>query len=188
MASEADDLLASLDAEFGKKPREKKERSKEYFNQAKGISFAKSQLEYMQFGGDKDLSEFEQANVLAKKMSIKRDWVPTERLTYVVTQHCDCCGRKVEFLGSEYVRFRSEERRATITRRAEVCTDLFLFKRDAPELPDLIEYITETVKRCPSCIRDEKQVSDLWDTVMPPVKRVKQDTLAGLDELIKEIK
>ena len=167
-------LLAELDAEFGKPGKRAKGTGadkSQYFNQAKHspstkaeLTSAAAQLARTQFTNFEDWAlhaAMLEANALAKQMDIRPSWIPDARITYVIVQHCNCCGRKVRFIGGEYMRFQSKLQKATIIRRAEVCPDLFLQSK----YPDLIEEIVQTVARCPECIDEERKVEKLVDAL-----------------------
>jgi hypothetical protein len=160
-------LLAELDAEFGKKPKDRKggggARSPRDF-----ASDAKSQLERAQFTSFSDWElhlQMLEANAYAKQIDWRPSWIPEARLTYVIQQHCDCCGDNVKFIGGEYIRFRSKRDRATIIRRAEVVPNLWHYGWDGEPLPDLIDEMYQTVPRCPGCIEVERRAVEIWEAV-----------------------
>jgi hypothetical protein len=173
---EAVDLLAELDAEFGKKPKPARKQhaigagSKDRSDGKQRLLSAKEQIEMFQF---KDISDWRayreqlEANEIAQQLAVDPLWLPDARLTYIVEQTCACCNRKVEYVAGDYVRFRSPRQRAVIIRRAEVCTDLAHFGKmqldgSIEPLPDLVDTIRQSVPRCAVCIRDERQVEEMW--------------------------
>ena len=174
--SEVDKLLADLDAEFGKKPRAKKPQPSTPTKDLKSwASSAAAQLARTRFSGQaewRQFAEMMEANEQSKRMDWSPIWTPEARVTFITVQHCKCCCRSVEFIGGEYVRFKSSRQQATITRRAEVCTDLWHYRRD---LPDLIEELHQEVGRCPQCIKDEKQIDEIWDSIIEKEQQLELD-------------
>ena len=166
--TDAEKLLAELDAEFGKKPKGKRLT---FGTKDKGTTKAwgdttAAQLARMSFTNQADwftYREMMEANEQSKRMNWSPTWQPEARLIFVTIQHCRSCSRSVEFIGGEYVRFRSERQRATITRRAEVCSDIFHFNR---EIPELVEEIHQEVGRCPECLRDEQRIDEIWNQII----------------------
>jgi len=158
------DLLAELDAEFGKQPRQARAKTDMYS--------AKAQLERMQFTNYYDWEQHKlqiEANEYAAAADWRPSWIPEARLTYCIRQYCETCGGRSDFIGGEYIRFRSKQSRATIVRRAEVCTDLWhRGLSDGDPLPDLVDHFTQHVARCPGCIMVEQQALDLWILATQP--------------------
>jgi hypothetical protein len=179
-SKETQDLLAELDAEFGKSAKRGKGADKRsYFNQAKhqGVQTtekppgnAREQVERLQFPNFSDWQahiEMRAANEWAAGMDWRPSWIPDARITYVVVQRCDCCADSVSFIGGEYVRFQSKRIRGSIIRRAEVCTDLFHYAlQGSNPLEDIIEELHQSVARCPGCIRVEQKALELWDAMV----------------------
>lgn len=169
-SDELDNLLAELDAEFGKKPKAPKRGapSASTSDKLRALYSAKAQLERTEFT---NIAEWEmhrqmlEANELAKQLDWQPAWVPVARLTYIVRQHCMSCGDEVEFIGGEYIRFTSTRAKATITRRAEVCPDLFHFGFKGEPLPDLVDEIYQQVPRCPGCIKLEQKALEIWNAL-----------------------
>jgi len=166
---EALDLLASLDAEFGKKPKGERGKGRaSSVNKAPPGSSAKDQvdrLNYDDFESWERHREMLLANEYSKALDWRPSWIPEARLTYVIRQHCATCGNCVSFIGGEYVRFRSKRDRAVITRRAEVCSNLIHYGWGGVQLEDLVDEIDQDVERCPGCIKVEQKALELWDAI-----------------------
>lgn len=126
------------------------------------------------------------------------EWFPDARVTYVIRQRCACCSSTTEFVGSEYVRFHGRRRtihelgggthemRPVVLQRADkVDPNLLAFGLPGGDpLPDLIEELEETVRRCVGCIMVEKQALDIWVQATQPSP---QQDLPGFDEAIAEV-
>jgi hypothetical protein len=70
----------------------------------------------------------------------------------------------VEFIGGEYVRFRSiQPFGGTILRRADACPDIFHYRSIEEPLEDVVEEHYQTVTRCAGCIAVEKQAVQIFD-------------------------
>lgn len=163
------DFLAEIGSEFGKKKEPKGKP------QPKRSMYARGQVASL---GDSTSQMIADSIAIAKRMDWRGpNWTPVARITWVVNQQCRCCGHTVRFIQGEYVRFNSQRERATIIRRAEVCSDLihFAFGEVGKDLPDLIEEQVQTVARCVQCISEERQVEELWDFIATPQQ-------AALDE------
>lgn len=168
--SEIADFLAELNEEFGKK-KKKPEAPHKALNKA-----------------------FHQQHPGVEKTAGKSPedpmfhWVPQARVTYVITQHCRCCGDKVSFIGGEYIRFLSKKQHAVITRRADQCADLWCYGwgEEPGEVPDLVDEIHQEVSRCPGCIKVEQMALEIWEQakkqVTPDPEQPTLD-LPGLEDL-----
>lgn len=156
-------LLGELDAEFGKK-KGGKEAAHKGLNRA--FHAANPQLEKGQGKGPE--SDFSQTT-----------WKPEARITYIVRQLCRCCNSTVEFIGGEYIRFRSKRQHAWQDRRSEHCPNLFLYHEDGEPLPDLIDELNQVVSRCPGCIAVERQAQEIWEqaTAARPQQQTMDDEL-----------
>lgn len=159
--AELDDFLAELDADFGKKKRGAIDAPHKKLNQ----QFHANNPQIGKAGGK-------------SPEQIDASWKPEARITYVITQHCKCCGDKVSFIGGEYIRFRSQRQHATIIRRAEACTDLWHYGwgEEPQEVPDLVDEIHQEVARCPGCIKVEQQALEIWEAAK---KQQKPDPTQG---------
>ena len=163
------DLLAELDAEFGKKPRERqRSRGAQVKDEdvVKRLSSAEFQLTRMDFDSFEEWEAYREmliANQLSKNMDWRPSWIPECRITHVVRQHCETCGNNVDFIGGEFIRFKSKRERAVITRRAEVVSDLWHYGYGGKPLEDVIEYHYQVVHRCPGCILVEQVALEIWD-------------------------
>lgn len=169
-----DDLIASLDASFGKQARAGRSRStraeKKDATALQQLASARGQLTRMDMSAEAFETHREMllANELSKTMDLMPSWIPDARITYCIRQHCDTCGNNVDFIGGEYVRFQSRRQRATIIRRAEVCSDLMHYGFAGIELEDIVEKHYQTVARCPGCIEVEEQALEIWMTATTP--------------------
>lgn len=177
--AEIDALLSDLNATFGKRPSRTRGVSarKKDASVLGALSSAKGQLTRI----DMSTEEFELhremllANELSKHMDLRPSWIPEARLTFVIRQHCDTCGENVDFIGGEYVRFRSKRERAVITRRAEVCTDLLHYGYAGVLLPDLVEKHYQVVARCPGCILVEEKALEIWNAATQQEEQLELD-------------
>jgi len=178
---EIDQLLSSLDAEFGKKPKEK--RALGAASKDKGaldaLSSARGQLTRMD---SESFSEWELrremllANEISKHMDLKPSWIPEAKVIFCIRQHCETCGNTVEFIGGEFIRFRSKRERAVITRRAEVCTDLWHYGYAGRPLPEQVDHYYQVVNRCPGCIKVEQIAIEIWDGLIEPEHQLELPT------------
>lgn len=147
-----DDLLADLNATFGKKP---KGRGKDAPHKAL----------------NKAWHEANQPIGKAKGKAPERlnpedstAWRPVARITHICIQECATCADCIEFIGGEFIKFRSTlPFGGEILRRAEVCSTLFLFTSLKEPLEDVLEYHYQKVGRCSGCIRVEQQAKELWE-------------------------
>lgn len=173
--SSALDLLAELDAEFGKKKKEKK------------TAFLKEttkKLSRSQFLNNADwrMAQLAQeANETAKRLAqFEQLWKPEAKETWLMRQHCSCCGGYVDYIAGEYVRFRNNHAHCIMKQRAAVHPDLFHLDKTIPE-----EYmhLEQEVLRCAKCLREEQQVSEIWDKVQEAVLHTAEEQLIipGLD-------
>jgi hypothetical protein len=194
-----DAFLEELNQEFGKKPKasevnaEAKKRNREWHerNQPLGkgaASFARAQLEKKAF---ENYYDWDQHRILTLEASASEEldatlpdleWYPEAQVTYIVRQLCACCNNTVEFIGSQYIRFRGRLRKfhvlggevrsmhPTVLQRIDrVDPNLLAFGLpDGNPLPDLIEELNETVQRCPGCINVERMALDLWVKAVQP--------------------
>ena len=209
-----DDLLGELQAEFGK-PKKSSDRNaavkalNRAFHDAnpplaKGAaSYAKAALEGAAFRNYYDWERHRVMLLEEKRQEQQRpdmpdlEWYPDARVTYIITQRCGCCANVVQFVGSEYVRFRGKRRVfhelggtthemvPTVLQRADkVDPNLLAFGLpNGDPLPDFVEELEETVRRCVGCIRLETAALDLWVLATQP--RV-QDELPGFAEAMNE--
>lgn len=189
---ELGNFLAELDAEFGKKPKAKKaEAPHKALNAAfhaanPTISFAKGQIDSLKFENYYDwalhkerLADIERAQAEGVP---ELQWLPEALVTYVINQTCACCKTVTQFVGQEYVRFRGRrrwfkdirgERHETYPTMlkpvAKVDGNLLAFGMPGGEpLPDEVEELSETVRRCAGCINLERAALDLWVKTTQP--------------------
>jgi hypothetical protein len=179
-------LLASLNAEFGKSKRVKRdptdnevarERNKEWHaaNQPLG-----------------------KAGVAARPdPEDSQAWRPIARVTHIYRQLCHTCNSTTEFIGAEFVRFRSVYgmNGGEILRRAENCPDLWFHTVEEP-LEDVIEEHFESVSRCVGCIAVEKHAGEIWEAFLEGQREslkqreidfdVTKELPRSLDEALKE--
>lgn len=124
-SKETSDLLADLDAEFGKKPKPDRDtaaaRNTTWHanNPQVRLSSSKGQLERVQFENYYDWEMHRQA-VLDKSLHYMQEagvpglqWVPEALVTYIINQTCACCKTVCQFSGMSYVRFRGRRRTYT---------------------------------------------------------------------------
>ena len=191
---EVRDLLAELDAEFGKKA---KPSSKEPGHKALNRAFhaqhprldlysPKHQLEGMKFDCYYDWEMHRQHLLDIDAMQAEGvpelQWLPEARVVYIINQTCACCKTVSQFVGQEYIRFRGRRRNfktlngedrwtwPTLLKPVhEVDGSLLAFGMPGGDpLPDYTEELSETVSRCPGCIALEKHALDLWITYTQP--------------------
>lgn len=186
-SSDLNDFLKELDADFGKKGRKYKQGNSARLQSPRGprdpseinyASFARRQLAQY-------LTEGQPLEVGTKAYEPKPNWIPVARVTYICRQRCTCCGNTSEFIGGEYIRFTSTRSHAVITRRAEVCPDLWHYLPDSGDpLPDLVDEFDQTVARCPGCIAVERMAADIWAAATQPKDTPQMELdIPGLDSL-----
>lgn len=169
------------------------------------VSYAKAQLEK---GAWRNYYDWQTHRMLLLEEAMREDtsgqlpeldWFPDARVTYVIQQRCACCHSVTEFVGSEYVRFHGRRRifhelgggshqmQPVVLQRADkVDPNLLAFGLpDGDPLPDIVETMQETVRRCAGCIALERTALDLWVAATQPSV---QDELPGFDEAMKEVK
>lgn len=191
---EIDDLLASLDAEFGKqakKPKQPghKELNKQFHAQNPRLEQGpRGQLERMKFENYYDW-EIHRQLLVSKELERAQDlgmpqvqWLPEAQVSYIINQHCGCCKSVTQFIGNSYIRFRGRRRKYRDVSGAyheTAPTHLIRVQECDPDLlahglvtgdplPDLIEEMDETVVRCVSCIRLEQAALDLFIAATQP--------------------
>lgn len=123
-SAEVASLLADLDAEFGKKPKQQrgptvKELNTAFHQRNPQVSGAKGQLDRLRFENYYDWEMHRQA-LLQKNLEYMQDagvaelqWLPEAQITYIINQTCACCKQVTQFTGSEYIRFRGRRRTYT---------------------------------------------------------------------------
>lgn len=179
--SEALDLLASIDAEFGKKKKEKKGIAPA--DGGRLVRFKGRMVEQIAKGSYRNDSSDDPAvgaNEIAHSVAFLVEWRAEARETWVKTQICECCNSTTRFIAGEYVRFRNAKSHATIQRRSEIWTDLWHF---GVELPRTVVKHTETVQTCPDCMELEDRVEQLWDLAQRVILREAEAQLVipGID-------
>lgn len=94
-------------------------------------------------------------------------WRPEAKVTHVVKQHCRTCGDFVDFIGGEYIRFRSIMKfGGVIERRTETCNGLWLFAQEEA-LEERYEQHTQEVEKCVGCIKVEEQAVEIINAADP---------------------
>jgi hypothetical protein len=140
--SQVKDLLAELDAEFGKKPKQKVDLRTQTITQRNSTGTL--------------------SDVIAEANSYAQSWSETpgfeaiRRVTYVQHQRCRCCGRTVSYIGNEFTEFHSLRLKATVKAAEPVFHDSLGF-----ELPHIIEEHDMQVEQCFACIQLSRKVEDL---------------------------
>ena len=205
-----DDLLAELDAEFGKKARRPAKGEAPHKAINKAFHAANPQLDLA--SGKIDTADAgvysreQHALWLAMSVADRRQlgmpaprWLPEARVTWVVHQHCAVCQETTWYTGNEYIRFRrnhsldfrlingeSVRLSPTVLRRIGDCDPelVALGPADGAILADELHEVHETVLRCPACFHLEKHCSDMWNAL---IEKPKQQELAGLDELLEGV-
>lgn len=144
------DFMATLDADFGKKPKKQqsdndiaRKRNTKFHSENPGTNSASGKSPELDQSGN---------------------WQPKARVTYVIRQTCNCCNNTVEFIGGEYIQWRSKKQHASILRRADHSPNLFLYDKDGEPLLDLIDEFNQQVSRCPGCIAVEKSALEIWES------------------------
>lgn len=171
---DAKDFLAELDAEFGKKPRERQRGTRAQAKDSaalRALSNARGQLTRMDFDTFEEFEAYREmliANEISKSIDWRPSWIPEARVTHCIRQHCDTCGNNTDFIGGEFIRFRSKRERAIILRRMEVVSDLWHYGYGGKPLPDLIEYHYQVTHRCPGCIEVERIAIEIWHGLIEP--------------------
>lgn len=162
--SSTDDFLAALDAEFGKKKKERSAPNKQPFKQP-GDSAGKI------------------ANAIAHSETFAETWKAEAREIWIMYQHCVCCQRVTEHIAGEYVRYRSNRKHATLTRRDSFNSPEYL---QNPGLAREVRHMEQDVSTCPSCIHEEKRFDEIWDSISRPVAAAQLELLIPGIDLIEE--
>lgn len=141
------DLLAELDAEFGKKPKKAK------------VDATKQTVTDRNSTGT--LSD-----VIAEANATSRSWaeVPgfeaVRRVTRVHHQACRCCGVVVSYIANVFTEFESKRLRAKVQAPEAVFHDSLGF-----EIPHEVEEFSHHTEQCAACIRLSRKVDDLLEVV-----------------------
>lgn len=173
--SNIDNLLVELEAEFGKKKKEKKSVS---------LKETAKKLSREQFATNADWRLallMQESNAIAREETFALLWKAEARETWIMKQHCACCLRETEYIAGEYVRFRNKRMHATIKRRTESCTDQFHFNKGIPEE---FVHLEQDVSRCVTCINEERMVDEIWEQVqeqIKPLETTEQLIIPGVD-------
>lgn len=189
---EVGNLLAELDADFGKKPKGKfaaaphKALNTAFHAANPKLNSAKGQLARLEFDNYYDWEMHKQ-----RLMDIERaqaegvpelQWLPEAHVTYVVHQECATCKTITTFVGNEYIRFRGRRRwyrdlsgkqhetyPTMLKQVGKVDGNLLAFGMPGGDpIPDEVEEMNETVSRCVGCIQVERKALDLWIQATQP--------------------
>lgn len=146
------DFLAELNADFGKK----KKGALEPAHKALNRSWHQANAPLAKSSG-KSPEKLNPEDSLA--------WQPIANVTHVVIQECACCSDVTEFIGGEYVKFKSTRPfGGEILRSSAHCPNLFLVHEILNPLEDIIEWHYQKVARCSGCIRvDQAAQAVIWD-------------------------
>ncbi len=163
------DLLAELDRDFGKKKGSPEAAHKALNKQWHAAN------QPLQAGKGKVPERMRPEDSTA--------WLPIARVTHVVIQECACCSETCEFIGGEFVKFRSTRAYGgEILRRSENCANLFLIHELEHPLEDLIEWHYQKVARCPGCVRvDQQAQAIIWDQELEAQRKSAQQLKLDLD-------
>jgi len=149
------DFMATLDADFSKKPKDTAQtRNKKFHADNPQISHA---------GG------------IAPELDMSGNWQPQAKVTYIIRQLCNTCNETVEFIGGEFILFQSKKQHARILRRIEHCPNHFHFGDDDEPLDDLVDEFNQTVSRCVGCIQVEHKATEIWETAIKNGEKAKKD-------------
>lgn len=195
--TQVDDLIASLDAEFGK-PSKKKGQSPAAAGRT-GKKPAVGEAKYWEIMERKNagksismsewrfLREFDRVDALSKatfvnKLSLHNTeeftstYQPVAREMLSVVQTCTCCNRTVEFISGCFIRFQSKRKYASIIKqRADQWSDYWHLGKEVlgriEELPIELETIAQEVPQCARCVRAGKFTEELWATAVRVVAK-----------------
>lgn len=145
------DFLATLDADFGKKKKSEADK-----DNARSRNKAFHQQN----------PQLDSASGKAPELDQSGNWQAIARVTYVIRQNCLCCNNTVEFIGGEYIQWKSKKQHATILRDAAHSAGLFLYDEIGEPIPDLIDEMKQSVSRCPGCIAVERQALQIWNQAL----------------------
>lgn len=141
------------------------------------------------------------ANAIAHSATFLDEWQPRQRVTWVMSQSCRCCGGGTAYIAGEYIlftrkphyafgkegdaRYASKDKsNAHVWRRADSFPDLWHMDHT---LPETVEEREQTVACCVQCLHDSKRVAEIWDTYQRVVAHQPdmEPELPGFEELLK---
>lgn len=145
MTTSTKNLLAELDAEFGKAAQKKAKRD------AKAIAVATVH------GSNTTVwTEGAVANAVAGSLRNQPGWKPTARVTHVMHEHCDFCAGSVSYIGNQFTLFENKRLKAKLHEPELITHDDLGF-----ELQHIVEEHIVNVPHCAKCLRLSRNVSDL---------------------------
>jgi hypothetical protein len=169
MSKVTEALILSLNAEFGRKPREKKSQN-EIVRDLNKASYTNT-------------LDHRSSNAIARDPRFTDSWKPEAREIWTTKQRCSCCLKETEFVSGEYTRFRNSRLHVTVQRRQDFVEDGFRFNSS---LPQEVILIVQDVARCPSCIRSEQLLDDLLSITQAVLEKKlpqsEQLIIPGLEE------
>ena len=152
------DLLAELDAEFGKAARKGSAANGKALPPAKHKALNAVYHQRNATGDFRD--EVSLANTLTKSWKEVPGFQPVATIHRIHHQHCRTCWSKVSYIANEFTRFHSVRLHATV---------------DAPEvghvdefglpLPQLTEHHYVDVELCADCLSLSPRVDDLLEAI-----------------------
>lgn len=141
--SQARDLIAELDAEFGKEARKKQKIDGKTTVQGRNST-----------GTFSDVAAA--SNAVSRSWKNQPGWKAKHRLTYIIKEHCRACPSTVEYIGNVFTVFENK-RLHSRTKSAEIITH----DEYGKELPHYIEEHDVDVDYCVSCLRLSTKIDDL---------------------------
>lgn len=157
-------LLAELDADFGKKARAARADTHKELN--------KTFHQRTNTGDYRD--EVAYANAASRSWKDEPGWRPVATVHRVHHQHCRTCLQDISYIANEFTRFRNARLRSQV---------------DAPEtghvddlgfpLPQVVTEHSNEVEYCAACLRLSRRVDDLADAIVALTGRPLQQPLWG---------
>ena len=145
--TQSKDLLAELDAEFGKAARPK--RKPNGFKDAN-----KTFHQRIDVGGFED--DVAYANAIAKGWHTVPGFHAVATVHRVHSQSCRTCGHSIDYIANEFTRFENKRMHITVDAAQMGYLDHLGF-----ELPQFVETHYNEVETCASCLRLSRNAGEL---------------------------
>lgn len=158
--SKADDLLAELDAEFGKEAQKKAKAAAKV--KTRGEQLRELNRTFHQrhsTGGFSDVAQ--DANLYSRNWSQVPGYRPLRRVTWLIDEYCDNCHGTISYVGNVFTEYFNRKLRAKVFTPEAVTHD-----ENGKELPHELEQAYHTVPFCAACLRLSRRVEDHLNTAL----------------------